>query len=616
MPSSGHQARLSRPKLTINTQPPPRPVAHDACAQSAPAGTRQEKGIAPMYQAGDRHCAKLAEMMDSPTWRSQNLVPYMGLQQVAQPSSSTIDQDAEAMQFQKEYAASLLRTAGLSTQNSHNGRPTSDVVHLGRSGHEIEILGIQSFQETSETSSNTFIISAAVSQGVQNSHETWRDEGDGDNSDDHQDNLHSPLASEHSSRELRRMRQGLEQQLENNAMKVMELDDAVQSIKDSLRPPHHQRRVTSDEQQRFRGLIDRLHQRPGRQDEDPKPSQVASFVDPAIISFLPKKTDPGTPTKRRNRNRSDSGYISSSGHSRPSTGVQSRTGRETSGSADSGAIRIEHQNIVSHDSAFEESPPKNSLLNPTAKEFSVSNFSESAPVKKSISIRSPASRRVFVPSQQSQRPLGTLPASQTYPTMQTSQGPWYPLQPDISNPSMALASLQHGVLSGILPSWVEIPGTGIPPMAPMVMPPFSGHVSGLGHPTGFGLPGLTTSPGLGHVSASGAFHQQLPGLGPCCNPSHQTMTTFSPPALHGIIPQPLAPQTSGPSVPLAGLTNPAVPFIPKHVPKPKVPNTTGQQNWELMHELRRMNEPGYAQRCKDKQKKRYMKQLEKTGGQP
>lgn len=616
MPSSGQQARLSRPKLTINTRPPPRPVAHDACAQSAPAGTRQEKGIAPMYQAGDRHCAKLAEMMDSPTWRSQNLAPYMGLHQVQQSSLSPSDQSDEAMQFQKEYAASLLKTTGLSTQNSHNVRPTSEVVHLGRSGHEIEVLGIQPFLEASETSSNIFIISAAVSQGVLHSHQTSRDDDDGnddDDSDDHQGSLHNLLASERSSGELRRMWQGLEQKLENNSKNAMDRDDAIQSINDSLRFPNHQRRVTPDEQQRFRGLIDRLHQRPGRQEEVIKPNQAASSIDPAIIAFLPKKTAPSTPTKRRNRNRSDSGYTSSSGYSRPSTRAQMRMGREASGSADSVAIRIEHQNIGSHDSGFEESPPKNSLLNPTAKEFSVSNFSEASPVKKPNPIRSPASRRVFVPSQQSQGPLGTLSASQTYPTIQTSQGPWYPLQSNISNPSMTLASLQHGVLSGILPPWTEIPGAGIPPMA---MPPFSGHVPGLGHPPGFGLPGLTTSSGLEHVNTSGPFHQQLPSLGTCCNPSHQTMTAFSPPALHGIIPQPLAPQTPGPSAPLAGLTPPAVPFIPKHVPKPKVPNTTGQQNWELMHELRRMNEPGYAQRCKEKQKKRYMKQLEKTGGQP
>lgn len=615
MPSSGQQARLSRPRLTINTQPPPRPVAHDACAQSAPAGTRQEKGIAPMYQAGDRHCAKLAEMMDSPTWRSQNFAPYMGLHQVQQPSLSPIDQDAEAMQLQREYAASLLRNTGLSTHNSHNLCPTSEVVHLGRSGHEIEILGIQPFLEASETSSNTFIISAAaVSQGTLHSHETSRD--DDDDSDDHQGSLPSPLASGRSPEELRTMWQGLGQKLENNGKKAMERHDAIQSINDSLRSANHQRRVTPDEQQRFRGLIERLHQRPGRQEEDSKSNQAASFIDPAIISFLPKKTAPGTPTRRRNRNRSDSGYTSSSGYSRPSTRAQLRTWRETSGSADSVAIRIEHQNIGSHDSGFEESPPKHSLLNPTAKEFSVSNFSEASPVKKSISIRSPASRRVFVPSQQSQGPLGTFPALQTYPTTQTSQGPWYPLQSNISNPSMTPASLQHGALSGILPSWSEIPGAGIPPMAPMGMPPFSGHIPGLGHPPGFGLPGLTTSPGLGPVNTSGPFHQQLPSLGTCCNPSHQTMTAFSPPALHGIIPQPLAPQTPGLSVPLAGVTPPAVTFIPKHVPKPKVPNTTGQQNWELMHELRRMNEPGYAQRCKEKQKKRYMKQLEKTGGQP
>lgn len=614
MPSSGQQARPSRPKLTIDTQPPAHGIPQGPCAQSAPVGTRQERGIAPMYQAGDRHCAKLAEMMDSPTWRSQNLAPHMGLSQVQRPPLPPDDQDAQTVYSQKEDASSLIRSNRLSTQNPYNGHPTSEVVHLGRCGYDIDILGIQPFLEASKTPSHAFIISAAVSRGAQQSHETCSDDADDDDdSAGHQDSLHRSVASTRSPRELRGIRQAMGQKLEDAAKEAMERDDAIQSINDSLRSPNRQRRVTPDEQQRFKGLLDRLHQR--GQEEDPKPEPTASFIDPAIISFVPKKTAPGTPTKQRSRNRSDSGYTSSSGYSRPGTRAQSRTRRENSVRADSVDIRIEHQKITSYDSGFDESPPKNSLLNPTAKEFSVSNSTEASPVKKIVSSRSPASRRVFEPSQQPQGLLGAFPASQTYPTIQATQEPWHPPQPSATNPSMTLASLQQGVLSGILPSWTNIPGAGVPPIAPIGLPPFSGNIPTLGQAPGFGLSGITTSPGFGPASTPGPFHQQLPSFGTCCNPSHQTMSAFSPPALQGIIPQPLAAQTAAPSGPLTGLTPSAVPFIPKHVPKPKVPNTTGQQNWELMHELRRMNEPGYAQRCKEKQKKRYMKQLEKTGGQ-
>lgn len=614
MPSLGQHSRPSRPKLTVNTQPPAHAVPQGPCAQSAPVGTRQERGIAPMYQAGDRHCAKLAEMMDSPTWRSQNLATYTGLNQVQRSSLSSVDQYAQAIHFQKEYASSLLRCNRVPTQNPQDGRPTSEVVQLGRCAHDIDVLAIQPFLEASMTPTRAFIISAAVSRGALQSHETFCDDDDEDDDlVDHQDSLHSSLAPTHSPRELRRIRQVMGQKLENDAKEVMERDDAIQSINDSLRSPNRQRRVTPDEQQRFKGLLDRLHQR-GRE-EDPKPEPTASFIDPAIISFVPKKTAPGTPTKRRSRNGSDSGYTSSSGYSRPGTRAHSITRRENSIWPDSVDIRIEHQKGTSNDSGFDESPPKNSLLNPTAKEFSVSNVTEPSPVKKFVSSRSPASRRVFEPSQQPQELLGALPASQIYPTTQTTQGPWHHPQSNVSNPSMTLASLQQGVLSGILPSWTHIPGAGIPPVAPMGMPPFSGNVPALGQAPGFGLPGITTSPGFGPANTPGPFHQQLPSLGICCNPSHQSMAAFSPPALHSIIPQPLATQAAAHSVPLTGLTPSAAPFIPKHVPKPKIPNTTGQQNWELMHELRRMNEPGYAQRCKEKQKKRYMKQLEKTSGQ-
>ncbi|KAL1874829.1 hypothetical protein Daus18300_003370 [Diaporthe australafricana] len=49
------------------------------------------------------------------------------------------------------------------------------------------------------------------------------------------------------------------------------------------------------------------------------------------------------------------------------------------------------------------------------------------------------------------------------------------------------------------------------------------------------------------------------------------------------------------------------PIFRKNVPKPKY--------WEYWHELRRTFEPGYAQKSKQNQQKRYMKQqIYKNGG--
>lgn len=606
----GHtKARLSRPNLTLDTQRPIYPVSSDPCAQSAPVGTRQEKGIAPMYQAGDRHCAKLAEMMDSPTWRSQNVVPYMGRQHIQRPVQPH-EGDAQAIHYQEQTEAVFIGTNGLPQQTASNSRSIDEVLHLGRCGDDIEILGIQPFLESSDTSNNTFIISAAISQEALRRYAPFG----GDGSRYCEGSPHSSLSSVSYSGAIQKIRQEKGQKLGDNAQKVMDRDDAIQSINHSLRSPNRRRQVTSDEQQRFRGLIDRLHQR--REEETSK--EAASFVDPAIIAFVPKKAGPSTPTKQSTRNRSDSGYASPSGYSRPGTRAQTRVERETSGSADLEVIRIEHQKGGSHDSGFDESPSKNSILNPTAREFLVPRTSKFSPAKSGLSIRSSVSSKLFVPpNQEFQRTLGAPLAPQTCPTMHPSQGAWYPPQSDINISTMAFGPMHQGVLPGVQPNWNNATGASIPSAAgmnPMGLPGFSGPVSGLGQAPGFDLAGLITSCGLGAANVPGPFHQQLSGLGLCCNPTHQAMSTFHPPALHGVVPQ-AAPQISGPSVTLPGLTPSAVSFVPKHVPKPKVPNTTGQQNWELMHELRRMNEPGYAQKCKEKQKKRYMKQLEKTGGE-
>lgn len=603
------KARPSRPNLTLDTQPPLHAPANGLCAQSAPVGTRQEKGLGPMYKAGDRHCAKLAEMMDSPTWRSQNPVPCMGYHHIQHPLPS--NEGPQSVDNQNECATQFV-TTGLPKQSSHDGHPTGGVLHLGRCGDDIEILGIQPFVDASETSNNTFIISAAISQKSFRSLEAFPEDVPSDLEDD----LHSLLTSATSAGEIQTVRQEMGRELEDIAHEAVEQDDAIQSINNSLRSPSRRRQATSDEQQRFRGLLDRLHQ--GCQGENSKQVQSASFVDPAIIAFVPKKANPGTPTKRSTRNRSDSGYASPSIYSRPSTRAHLRMGRETSDSAESESIQIDHQKAGSHDSGFDESPSKCSVLNPTAKEFSVPSSSNTFPVGKSLSIRPSLATRVFVPSQQAQGTLEGLSAPQTYPTIQPSYGTWYPPQPIINNPSMALASMQQGISSGMLPQWTNIIGASTPSttaMKPESLPPFSGPVPGIGQAPGFGLAGLANSLGLGAANMSGPFHHQLSSLGLCCNATHQAMSAFSPPDFHGVIPTTLAPQATGPSVPLVRSTPSAAPFIPKHVPKPKVPNTTGQQNWELIHELRRMNEPGYAQRCKEKQRKRYMKQLEKTGGQ-
>lgn len=605
------KARPSRPNLTLETHPPSYPNADSPCAQSAPVGTRQEMGIAPMYQAGDRHCAKLAEMMDSPTWRSQDTVPHMGYANIQRPLPLNED-GAQAIRFHKKDTCHPVRVTGLPAQKKpHIGYPVGEVLHLGRYSDDIKILGIQPFSEIPDTPNNAFIISAAVSQGILRPYESFSRGTFGDgNSSDRESSTNSSLLSASSLSELQLVGQDKFQPLEYHAQKVMERDDAIQSINHNLRSLSRQHQVTSDEQQRFKGLLDRLHQRqPGESDKE-----AASFIDPAIISFVPKKTDLGTPTKRSTRNRSDSGYASPSVYSRPSTRAQSRI-CGAFGSGDSEVIRIEHQTAGSHDSGFDESPSKNSMLNPTAKEFSVPTIMRGSPNLKVTSIRPPASTsRVFVPSQQFQDMLGGPSAPQISPV----QGAWYPPQANAISPLIEFASMQQAVIPEIMPQWNSITRVGISSaagMSPHGLPAFPAPAPGLGQPPGVGLNGFAMSPGLRAANISGPFHQQLSNLGLCCNPAHQAMNGFSTPGFPGTVPPIMAPQTTGVSAPLAGLTPLAVPFVPKHVPKPKVPNTTGQQNWELMHELRRMNEPGYAQKCKEKQKKRYIKQLEKTSGQ-
>lgn len=683
----GSVPRASRPNLTLDTHAPlaPNSIGGDGPGVlSAPVGTRQEQGMAPVHQAGDRHVAKLAEMMESPTWRSQNPGPHvrneapamtysqahLGAPAVrynqgqAQVPVSYIRNEAVGLGFskvkEKHSRAPAATGQALQTYYNRQPAPASEDLRLGLSsiGHEVKILGIQPFPKTPETSNNTFIVSAAVSQQRFSQEALRLRPGEQNTENNHLENddiaAFNSQAPTHSYGGAHFDRRHVQQDYtstkalpgqeyrKNDVQNAMERGEAFHDKNCIQRPS------TPKEGLSFEDLLNRL--KPGRKQQAPV-KKTCPPADPAILSYTIKE-EPTTPGKDEvSRVRSDSGYTSMHSHfnslsvsTRPSTHARSSLSAEVSGSADS-----------------YESPSKNSALNPTAKEFAIAESNNTTPFKQG-GLGRPAvfgNSPLTMPPQQFQVMRAAFPQPQIG-SVQSSQGPWYPPQvpgynqppqypqapqvpQDINNQAFMqhlesmrqeaihqramlqaampggggmlqgpmAGPIQQGALPGPLATWVNYPGQAMPPMAginPMT-PPMGGvhHASG-----GLGTPPLCAPPII-----TSPFHQQLDGivLGQCYNPGHQNLPSYAAPVPAAPLAGTTVPQNPGSLGSQTALTASAVPFIPRHVPKPKVPNTTGQQNWELMHELRRMNEPGYAQKCKEKQKKRFQKQLEKTGGQ-
>lgn len=624
--------RPSRPTLTVDTNDISKHTPDEANAQSAPVGTRQERGIPPMYQAVDRHCAKLTEIMNSPTWRNQNPGPHIAMGVTIRSPNFSMDSDhvlsplpsdPEHISYTHSYKANKSQASEVSAQAAQalcSAQPV-DAIHLSHDSQAIKIFSIDRFPDTPETL-NAYIISATVPLRPQNAlsgglqatrtqrssaqrktaqdscdlEDGWKDGEFSDHEQNAQDSVRGPPNDAHAAWAA------VAQQHDDHAMKILEQDQAIESVNHHLQSAHRHSKASPDEKQRFRGLLDRLHDQYSAQENrsheqylaQENPVKAASFVDPAIISSLPKRIGQDTPTKRSKRNRSDSAYSS------------------LPDNVDSGFLDFQNEKDGSGDSEL-DSPSKHSTLNPAAKDFLSMASRKAFPAQRGEA-HPILSQQLFLAHQKDRGLVTSLEPSQfSIPSHQTT-GSWYPSLSSISPPMMSLPPMQQAPFQyhpGTSPYLDNCTG-GVMPLPSGINPPCPSHSfsslpgfdPGMVSLSGLGLGGVISPPSHVASSLTGAFHHQLPNLSSCNNPAHGSVGVFNPQDPSS--PSASMPQNGALAMPLAPSN-----FIPKHVPKPKVPNTAGQQNWELMHELRRTMEPGYAQKCKEKQKKRFMKQLEK-----
>lgn len=696
------RSRPLKPKLTIDTRAPPKPGIDQNSTQSAPVGTRQERGIPPMHQAVDRHCAKVAEMMNSPTWRSRRPglssvdddSPYKPLNShdaydpspSPRPLTYSLENDRNSHSLE-EHKIGNGSSADLVTRRNQGRRHADSGIYLSQDGEAMSILGIHPFSEIPESPSNTFIISAAVSRGsappeniifgnlqsvlthrtrssirLNTAEDELSFELDPDDQflGHHESSFQSPPQilshlSTHpqcgeSLNEEDLFQGEVNHDKQRDIHRLMEQDEAIKIVNSQHASPRLRGRSDPEDKQRFRDLLGRLQYEIEALD-DGRTNQP-TLNDPAIVSFAPKTSDQHYSSKnlvaqsdaaertslqtKKNHAPSDSGYASPTAHSRPSTRAQSRSRHGTSDDVGPEPITIQHEKFDSKDSSLDRSS-KSSALNPAAKEFSSTN-AHSVPSRKRVGLAPPpVPDHAFLTPPQTQAHFG---ASIQAP------GVGFTTLPNLSSPLTNLGFTQPGLLQlspAMLPQASPFshaalpppPGFGLTANIPSTIPS-PGIMSGLpvlSPPSVTGLPGLANSPGLVPASGpicsdfAGAFHQQLPSFPSCNNPAHQSVPTFS--ATQGFQ-APTMPQLAPPAPPSSvfspghgvSVTPPMAPVAPvvnplfrKNVPKPKVPNTTGQQYWEYWHELRRTFEPGYAQKSKQNQQKRYMKQqVHKSGG--
>lgn len=696
--SQGNTAmsRLARPQLTIDTRAHNKPNIDPPYAQSAPACIRREKGIPPIQNFVDRNCTKVAEMMNSPTWRSQRPGPdvvddstpseTLAPHDVYTPNSLVpyVEDDGECHTIREHWDVNEV-FPDITRQRALR-RHADSGISLGRDAEAVSVLGIHPFSEISGSPSNTFIISAAVSNGAAYPHDTIcgelqrvvvprmrpdiqsktaeddlsfeltsEDEYLGNHGTGFQSSPQSLSHSAGQSQSEEALNEnavpgsGQKQQiLERDIHQLMERDEAIKSVNSQHASPRRNRHPDPEDSLRFHDLLGRLRCEAEALTGD-RPDNV-TLDDPAIISFAPKKstqhpankkpsaqthTENKYPPKGKHQNSSDSGYASPSTHLRPSTRTLSRSGHGISDEIGSEPVSTQHGKVDSKDPEPDRSS-KFSTLNPAAKVFSSANDHSASPKKRDGLAPAPLPDQAFLsPSLvQAQFGMGIQSRNLGYNDL-----------PNFGSPLVNLALTQPGLLqlsSALPPATGAFPQAAMPPLTGINLTatlPSSFQSPGTMHslpllppPSGVGLPGLAHPPGL--VSASGPlssdftgpFHHQLPTIPSCNNPAHQSAPAFSTtqsfpvptmPQLAPPAPPPsiLSPTNRAPVPPPMAPPAPVVnPIFRKNVPKPKVPNTTGQQYWEYWHELRRTFEPGYAQKSKQNQQKRYMKQQVHKGG--
>ncbi|ROW08140.1 hypothetical protein VPNG_06933 [Cytospora leucostoma] len=688
--SQGNTAacRSSRPNLTIDTRAPPKPGVDLSSTQSAPVGTRQEKGIPPMYQSVDRYCAKVSEMMNTPTWRSQRPGPAVADDSTPQSPVAKHDygRGSHGLDYQQEISkyhrheneidgAKILSHDGW---RPHKSQHFTDEAHWARDGEAMSVLHIQPFPETPEapeSSADTFIISATVCQQPNSPVNTVIGEMQPFRVPKRRTRVHSKIARDGSFSENyweddslrvheestqsspRPVQQNNEEKYlrKEDAVKdkvrdiceLMERDEAIESVNFEHVSPRVRRPATPEEERRFRDLLSRLQPRTAGQQK-----KNQALADPAIISFAPKNNNDGSGcgnlmaqlraageqymAKSRHNSSSDSGYTSLTTHSKPSTRPQSRVRQDTSIGAGSETPSTQHPKRGSKDSGY-GSPSKQSTLNPTAKEFSSADVAGGSPTKQGWLSRPPLPDNIYLTAQLQDTMVTVAPG--TLSAAVQSPGPIFngmpthitvPLNffdsPGLTQASPGLVPQMNPLINPILQpqSGFGLPGAftsmwgELGPVPCQAPPPGPGN-AGMVPP-----PGLVSTPGLAKSGVAGPFHHQLPNTASCNNPAHQCISPFnsahvSPVSSMTPLPPPAPPASLLPhrtnalvSPPTAPAAPMATPFIRKSVPKPKVPNTTGQQYWEYVHEMRRMYEPGYAQKSKTNQQKRFLKQLHKN----
>lgn len=639
-----------------------------------------------MHQCADRYCAKVAEMMNTTTWRSQR--PGPAVADDSGPHSPVANRVYAQSSHHRE--DNIFDVCNISGHAEWRPQTSQHFENEGRDGEAMSILGIHPFLEISETPESpaeTFIVSATLCHeanspqnavfgemhpfkipkkrtGIQSKTAEDEDVSDHSREDDYMRSYKesaksSPRSVSDSPVHIRARKQKNDKEYaeREEAVKekvrdiheLMERDEAIESVNFEHISPRRRRQATPEEERRFRSLLGRLQPRNSvEQRENSTP------VDPAIISFGQKRKQADeygsgnfmaqlrAAEKKflegdRHHSRSDSGYASPTTYSRPSTRAQSMSRQDTSDDAGAETVSTQHDNTGSRDSGF-DSPSKHSMLNPAAKEFSSTNVFSGAPMEQGERAHPPVFDSLFPSPEKPQTTNISFTPARPGGAFQ-SPGPGFNgLRPitghmnPITTPGLPQAS--PGILSQISNVSNTIPQpppefghTGTFPS----LGAFPGHIPSLTHPLGLGLPVLAPLPGLMPTSGfvpsglAAPFHHQLPAAASCNNPAHQKISPFkshhvSPVPSITPLPPPAPPASLLPQVPNTQLPPPTapaapvvVPFIRKNVPKPKVPNTKGQQYWEYVHEMRRMYEPGYAQKSKANQQKRFMKQIHENG---
>lgn len=598
--------RAPRPSLTVNTRVS-QPATTDNTTQSAPVGTRQERGFPPMYKAMDLHTARLRGMMGSPTWRREHPGPHVPRDVTERSPNADNDdvydqlsadcEDVTQDRYSGEDTVSLSQGSGQPAASPYNVEPAVETIHLDHDSESVQIHNIVRLPGSSDLIISAFLPQKThrrhrISEEEQGSLAYWnwiRNRGDM--------TAQAPRISSVDETPQTKDLRGQESALSSppavdhrNQVHAAGARDAEKSkhiAEDAARTPEADAReqekdsnVPIDDSQRFKGLLERLHHPDQRvlKGTNAPVKDVAVLSDPAIVTIGAQRADAGTPMRRRWQMHSDSGYAS-----------------RFTGSFDSDTS-VQHKKDASYASE-DQSPLKSSSLNPTAKEFSIEE-QNAPPYKTHASVRpeagAPTDYHAAAPQAYTineTTPFGSLAS------MHQGHFPVLPGMPaHVMNGYTAMPPPPIGMPTGLPPALPRFSGQG-----PGMIPPFGFGLNGLVPPVGLASPSLAPPPSLASPSLVGAFHQQLPSRpGPvvCNNPDHLVRAT---PAGIG---------TGNATVLLPAAPSPLNTY--RHVPKPKIPDTESQQNWEHMHELRKMTEPGYALKCKEKQKKRFSKQLQKS----